>query len=263
MRLAHPRSDRYDGGMKKLQTRAAIVALIAILAALALGGWSRSGTGQASPSPSNPSTQPSASADTSADASASPSESPSSAASPSTTGESYLLTVSITGAGNAVIQSTPAGINCPTNCSARFPAGTTVTLTPLASAPSGGYETRFNGFSGACAGTTCTLTLNQSATVASSFALIPQFATLTVVKSGPDAGGLFISSAVPPNSSTGIYCGPTCSASFQIGTTVTLYPVQAGRTVFTGWSGACTGTGLCVLTITGPATVTATYSSAP
>lgn len=246
--------------MTKIQTRIALVALVAILAALALAGWANQGVGEATPSPSS---QASASADTSADASASPSESPSGVASPSTTGTSYLLTVTISGAGNAVVQSTPAGINCPTNCSARFPAGTVVTLTALASAPTGGYETHFNGFSGACAGTTCTIQMDQSATVASSFALIPQFATLTVVKSGPDAGGLFISSAVPPNSSTGIYCGPTCSASFQIGTTVTLYPVQAIGTVFTGWSGACTGTDLCVLTITGPATVTATYSSAP
>jgi hypothetical protein len=240
--------------MKKIQTRAAIVALIAILAALALGGWASSGIGQATPSPSS---QPSASAD----ASASPSESPAGVASPSTTGESYLLTVSISGAANAIVQSTPAGINCPTNCSARFPAGTVVTLTPMASAPTGGYETRFNGFTGACAGTTCTITVSQSATVAASFTLVPEFATLTVVKSGPNAGGLFISSAVPPDASTGIYCGPTCSASFQIGSTVTLYPVAAQDTNFVGWSGGCTGTGLCVITITGPVTVTATYTS--
>jgi hypothetical protein len=131
----------------------------------------------------------------------------------------------------------------------------------MASAPTGGYETRFNGFSGACTGTTCTVTVNQSATVAASFTLVPEFATLTVVKSGPDAGGLFISSALPPDASTGIYCGNTCSASFQIGTTVTLYPVAAQDTNFVGWSGGCTGLGLCVITITGPVTVTATYTS--
>jgi len=254
LRNPHCRCDGYDGQMTKIQTRIALVALVAILAGLTLGGWANQGVGEATPSPSSQ-------ASASAGASASPSESPSGAASPSTTGESYLLTVSITGAGNAVIQSTPAGINCPTNCSARFPAGTTVTLTPLASAPSGGYETRFNGFSGACAGTTCTVTVNQSATVAASFTLVPEFATLTVVKSGPDAGGLFISSAIPPDASTGIYCGNTCSASFQIGTTVTLYPVAAQDTNFVGWSGGCTGLGLCVITITGPVTVTATYTS--
>ena len=240
--------------MKKIQTRTAIVALIAILAALALGGWASSGIGQATPSPSS---QPS----TSAGATASPSESPSGVASPSTSGESYLLTVSVSGADNAIVRSSPVGIDCPSVCSARFPAGTVVTLTPMASAPTGGYSTQFNGFSGACTGTTCTVTLNQSATVAATFALVPEFATLTVVKSGTGAGGLFISSALPPDASTGINCGSTCSASFQIGTTVTLYPVLAEDTNFVGWSGGCTGTGLCVVTITGPVTVTATYTS--
>jgi hypothetical protein len=242
--------------MKKIQTRAAIVALIVILAALALGGWASSGSGQATPSPSS---QPSASTD----ASASPSESPSGVASPSTSGESYLLTVTVSGADNAIVRSTPVGIDCPSVCSARFPSGTVVTLVPMASESTGGFETRFNGFSGACTGTTCTVTLNQSATVAATFALVPEFATLTVVKSGTGAGGLFISSALPPDASTGINCGNTCSASFQIGTTVTLYPVVPAdeTTTFVGWSGGCTGTGLCVVTITGPVTVTATYTS--
>jgi len=43
LRATRRRSDRYDGLMKKIQTRAAIVALIAILAALALGGWANLG----------------------------------------------------------------------------------------------------------------------------------------------------------------------------------------------------------------------------
>lgn len=246
--------------MTKIQTRVAVVALITILAALALGGWFNSGSGEATQSPSS---QPS----TSAEGSSSPSESPSGDASPSTTGESYLLTVSVSGAGNAFVQSTPAGINCPTNCSARFPAGTVVRLSPMASAPTGGYETRFIGFSGACTGTACSVTMNQSTTVAASFTLLPEVATLTVVKTGTGAGGLFIHSMIPPDATTGIYCGEICSYDFPIGTTVTLYVVLAADpstpTTFTGWSGACTGTDSCVITITGSVTVTATYSSAP
>ena len=242
--------------MTKIQTRVAIIALIALLVALALGGWVNSGSGEATQRPSG---QPSASAE----ATASPSESASGVASPSITGESYLLTVSVSGAGNAIVRSTPAGINCPTNCSARFPAGTVVTLTPLASAPTGGYETRFIGFSGACTGTACSVTMNQSTTVAASFTLVPEVATLTVVKTGTGAGGLFIHSMIPPVSTTGIYCGDVCSYDFQMGSTITLYVVLAEGTAFTGWSGACTGTAECVITITGPVTVTATYSSAP
>lgn len=242
--------------MTKIQTRVAIVALVAILAALGLSGWANSGIGEATPSPSG---QPSGSAA----ATASPSESPSGVASPSTTGESYLLTVSVSGAGNAIVRSTPAGIDCPTNCSARFPAGTVVTLSPMASAPTGGYETRFIGFSGACTGTACSVTMNQSTTVAASFTLVPEVATLTVVKTGTGAGGLFIHSMIPPVSTTGIYCGDVCSYDFQIGSTVTLYVVVATdpTTTFTGWSGACTGTSVCVITITGPVTVTAAFSS--
>ena len=240
--------------MTKIQTRVAIIALIALLVALALGGWVNSGSGEATQRPSG---QPSASAE----ATASPSESASGVASPSITGESYLLTVSVSGAGNAIVRSTPAGINCPTNCSARFPAGTVVTLTPLASAPTGGYETRFIGFSGACTGTACSVTMNQSTTVAASFTLVPEVATLTVVKSGTGSGGLFIHSMIPPDQTTGIYCGDVCSYDFQIGSTVTLYVVVATDTNFNGWSGACTGTSVCVVTITGPVTVTAAFSS--
>lgn len=240
--------------MTKVQTRVAIIALVAILAALGLSGWANSGIGEATASPSTP---PSGSAA----ATASPSESPSGAASPSTTGESYLLTVTVSGAENAVVQSIPAGINCPSVCSARFPAGTVVTLRPLASAPTGGYETRFLGFTGACTGSSCSVTISGRATVAASFTLVPEPGTLTVVKSGPDSGGLFIHSMIPPVSTTGIYCGEVCSYDFQIGSTVTLYVVLAEGTTFTGWSGACTGTSECVITITGPVTVTATYSS--
>ena len=256
LRITPVRFDRYDVVMTKIQARVAISVLVAVIAALALGGWANSGSGQATPSPSS---QPSASTD----ASVTPSESPTVTVSPSTTGETYLLTVSISGAANGVVQSTPAGINCPTHCSARFPAGTVVSLTPMASAPTGGYETRFNGFSGACAGTTCTVTVNQSATVAASFSQVPVFATLTVVKSGTGAGGLFIHSMIPPVRTTGIYCGDVCSYDFQLGSTVTLYVVVAAdpATMFTGWTGACTGTAECVLTITGPVTVTATYST--
>lgn len=242
--------------MKKTQSRFAIIALSALLAALALAGWANWGSGEGTP---NPSSQPSGSAA----ATASPSESPSGVASPSTTGENYLLTVTVSGADNAVVQSIPAGINCPSVCSARFPAGTVVTLTPLASAPMGGYETRFLGFTGACSGTTCSVTLSQSTTVAASFTLVPEVATLTVLTSGSGAGGLFIHSMIPPNATTGIYCGSVCSYDFQIGSTVTLYVVVAAdpTTTFTGWSGACTGTAECVITITGPVTVTATYTS--
>ena len=78
----------------------------------------------------------------------------------------YTLTVNKTGTGTATIASSPAGINCPTTCSATFSSGTPVTLTET---PSAG--TTFNGWSGSCSGTatTCPVTMSSDQTVGAAF----------------------------------------------------------------------------------------------
>lgn len=64
------------------------------------------------------------------------------------------------------------------------------------------------------------------------------------------------------SSPVGISCGVTCAAGFATGTTVTLTATPATGSTFTGWSGACTGTGACVVTKTAATqTVTATFTS--
>ncbi len=69
------------------------------------------------------------------------------------------------------------------------------------------------------------------------------FEFFTVSKSGTGAGTVVSS---PAN----ISCGVTCSAAFASGTVVTLTatPADNGST-FTGWSGACSGTGTCTVTM--------------
>lgn len=58
----------------------------------------------------------------------------------------------------------------------------------------------------------------------------------------------------------GISCpGGKCSAEFEEGTVVTLNPVPAIGERFAGWSGSCTGTGACEVTIGEAQTVTATF----
>jgi len=58
----------------------------------------------------------------------------------------------------------------------------------------------------------------------------------------------------------GISCtAGTCEALFDPGTVVTLSAVPAASSTFPGWSGACTGTGDCVLTLSADATVTALF----
>lgn len=99
---------------------------------------------------------------------------------------------------------------------------------------------------------------NVLASVASG-ASCPQLAgnaPLTVTKAGT-GGGTVVSSPA------GISCGATCSAQFPAGSTVSLTASAASGSVFVGWSGDCTGTGGCTVTMNAARNVTATFNSAP
>jgi subtilase family serine protease len=83
--------------------------------------------------------------------------------------------------------------------------------------------------------------------------------TLTVATSGDGSGAVSSSPA-------GISCGATCSHAYATGTNVMLTATPATGSVFSGWSGACSGTGVCNLTMSQARSVTATFtlqSSAP
>jgi hypothetical protein len=58
----------------------------------------------------------------------------------------------------------------------------------------------------------------------------------------------------------GINCGADCTESSAHGTSVTLSATPAPNSSFSGWSGACTGTADCVLTMDGAKSVTATFA---
>lgn len=61
-----------------------------------------------------------------------------------------------------------------------------------------------------------------------------------------------------------ISCPVTCSRSYTGGTTVTLNAVpQSGYWKFLGWSGACTGTGSCVVNMNANTNVSATFIPQP
>jgi len=84
-------------------------------------------------------------------------------------------------------------------------------------------------------------------------AATPTFA-LTVAKAGTGSGTVTSSPA-------GISCGSDCSESYASGTSVTLTAAAAGGSTFAGWSGACSGTGTCVLSMTAARSVTATFNT--
>jgi endo-1,4-beta-xylanase len=78
---------------------------------------------------------------------------------------------------------------------------------------------------------------------------------LTVTKSGSGSGTVTSAPA-------GINCGGTCSASYASGTGVTLTAAPAGGSTFAGWSGSCSGTGACTVSMTAARSVTATFNGA-
>jgi len=130
--------------------------------------------------------------------------------------------VTVTGSGS--VTSTPAGINCPAaTCTATFPARTSVSLT--ANAASG---SAFNGWGGDCSGTgsSCTLAINAARSVSAQFV---DHRTLTVSFSGSGTARVLSSPA-------GIDCGTTCSASFPLGSVVTLTPTPASDTYVANWA---------------------------
>jgi hypothetical protein len=119
----------------------------------------------------------------------------------------------------------------------------------------------FSGWSGACAGvsgTTCLVAMNQSSTVTASFAGASTFA-LSVTKAGTGTGTVTSTSPASPS----IDCGATCSAPYAGGTVVALTAAASTGSTFTGWSGACTGTGACNVTMDAAKSVTATFTVNP
>ena len=97
---------------------------------------------------------------------------------------------------------------------------------------------------------------NATDTVAATatFALAPNTFPLTVLKAGSGQGTVTSAPA-------GIDCGADCSESYAQGSVITLTPTPATGSTFAGWSGACTGTGACVVTMNAAQSVTATFDT--
>ncbi|EGW21449.1 RHS repeat domain-containing protein [Methylobacter tundripaludum] len=189
------------------------------------------------------------------------------------------LKITKAGAGEAIITSSPAGINCGAACSAGFKTKSSVTLTATVATGS-----VFKGWSGACKGsvTTCTVTMKEAQNVTAITALLP--ITLSVNKTGSGTGTVTSAPA-------GIDCGVTCSATYppkfashhadsgkdenkehehaqeddehshKPAALVTLTATPATGSTFNGWSGACTGTATtCTVTMNQTQNVTANFA---
>jgi uncharacterized repeat protein (TIGR02543 family) len=127
------------------------------------------------------------------------------------------------------------------NCGSRYVPGTEVTISQ---SKNSGYV--FDGWSGACTGTgSCSITMDSDKSVTANYAQCHSLST----SASPSAGGSL--SASP---------APNCDGKYTPDTSVTVSYSENSGYVFTGWGGACGGTGTCSLTMDSDRSVTANFS---
>lgn len=81
----------------------------------------------------------------------------------------------------------------------------------------------------------------------------PSF-TLTVTKTGTGAGTV---------TAAGVTCGSDCDEAYLQNTIVFLFANAIAGSTFAGWSGGCTGSGSCSVTMSSAKNVTATFNLTP
>lgn len=157
---------------------------------------------------------------------------------PSASGQSYTVTA---------VASPPAGGSL-----SQVTVGNQVIVTAV---PASGYFVE--GWSGCTtsSGTTCNVTLTANTTVTATFSRLVQNARFSLQVNGSGTGsGRY--SYTP--SSSAVSCGTGCN-TFPAGTTVTLAPLPNDGSTFGGWSGACSGTGTCQVTMNSNREVTVRF----
>ena len=171
------------------------------------------------------------------------------------------VAVSAAGTGSGTVVSEPAGISCAVaagattgTCAAAFAVGTAVTLRASA-----GARSDLAGWSGACAGAACQLSATAPRAATATFQRRPAHA-VTVAPAGKGSGTVTSDPAGLSCTIDGGVASGACSASFDVGTVVTLQATAAGTlSTFTGWSGACSGT-TCQLAVAAPTSATAGFA---
>jgi predicted CxxxxCH...CXXCH cytochrome family protein len=165
------------------------------------------------------------------------------------------------GASGQVVSTTP-----PIACSVGGTSGCTATITTPATFTLG-YVAGANSLPPAWAGCSsivsgnCVVTMTGNRSVTATFP--PATWGLTVRPSG-SSGATGTITASPQTSPDAVNCntpGP-CTSSIASSAVVNLVATPGTGSAFTGWAGACSGTGACSVTMSAARTVTATFARA-
>jgi len=159
-----------------------------------------------------------------------------------------ILNVVLNGSGRGSIGSMPTGLTCGIDyCSGGFINGSQVTLLPHSAA-----DSVFTGWSGACSGTApCTFTINGDKSITATFTAAKQ---LSLVLAGSGKGSVNVSALENPCTI------PGCNILLPAGSSVTLFPFAESYSTFSRWSGDCSGSTECIVTMDSDKSVEATFS---
>jgi hypothetical protein len=155
--------------------------------------------------------------------------------------------VSVAVSGSGTVTTSPAGINCGTNCGAAFQTGGLVTLTAT---PASGWV--FSMWTGACTGTVLTCAFNVGGPARATAIFVPGVPLSATIK-----GSGYVQGPGTPLLCGDIYT--SCSVLAPAGQAVTLSASADTGWLFTGWGGACSGTSSCQLVVNAPTVVSASF----
>ena len=140
----------------------------------------------------------------------------------------FTLTVEKAGTGSGTVTSSPAGIDCGSDCFESYSGGTQVMLTPTP-----GEGSTFDSWSGACQGTgPCTVAMDANKTVTATFLRTDGSTgfTLRVKRTGTGSGTV---TSLP----AGINCPDDCNEMFPENTEISLSQSAGQGALFLGWDG--------------------------
>ncbi len=162
------------------------------------------------------------------------------------------INIQKTGNGTGTVTSTDGKINCGSDCAETYLTNTLISLN--ASSMVGSSFVGWAGIDSCTTNTSCTFNVTSGKNITAIFSTtIPTNYTLVVSNSG--------NGRVTSTPSGTIDCGSVCSANLSPNSVITLTASPNTGYVFSGWSGACTGTTTCNITMDNSKVVNAAFAS--
>ena len=168
--------------------------------------------------------------------------------------EEFELKVNVDGSGSGTVSSESSDIDCPSACAAKFAKNSEVGLKGIPGVST--KDVKWTGCDSVTVENKCLVKMTVDREVTATFDL--ETPLLTLVKKGTGTGTVTSSPA-------GINCGPTCSSEFELNQEVKLTAEEDEGSKLSKWEGcdAEPSATECIVTMTKPRKVTATFGTLP